>query len=554
MRRRAVAAAAVAVAAAAAAVLGEARAAGEGSEGDPLLWGQGGAGGSAGCRSVDLGGVPGFEAARSFGNCGCAYVDARTLDRATFERDYSEARRPVVLTHATEGWPASEAWGADFLGNAPWGALPVSVEGAELSNPCETALRINERHRYEYPYVGYELDDFLMECIADYNGAQSDTPAAALEKKQTTLSEFAAAALGREDASYFANRLGPDQVFLADLPEEVAGKCHLPRFLVPAVDFLEDIQGSSGGGRSPPTLELGGSKSRSRLHLDGAGRTSWTVALKGQRLVAIWPLYIDLDAFGPQPSESSDATSMVADHNPFNRLPPQISHVQKWNKRTFGDADWDWDAGRSFGPRQGAEHMFPVQPAECVVNEGEVLVVFDSWQTAYNPAPSVALSGRFIDRYAAPGVAWVEFLHSSSLNYWKENNSAMSLYRSIGRNDPDFMPVFLKALAARAQATQAALAAAEEGRAWTFGRYYEASQKNFMAHREGATPWGQPGKAFFESSGYWPLFSAWAEGVVPEIPSGFFEHEIFRNEADGGMAQDAAAPSSPPATSFDGEF
>ena len=106
-------------------------------------------------------------------------------------------------------------------------------------------------------------------------------------------------------------------------------------------------------------------------------------------------------------------------------------------------------------------------------------------------------------------VAWVEFLHSSSLNYWKENNSAMSLYRSIGRNDPDFMPVFLKALAARAQATQAALAAAGEGKAWTFGRYYEASQKNFMAHREGATPWGQPGKAFFESSGYWPLFSAW---------------------------------------------
>ena len=130
----------------------------------------------------------------------------------------------------------------------------------------------------------------------------------------------------------------------------------------------------------------------------------------------------------------------------------------------------------------------------------------------------------------------------------------MSLYRSIGRNDPDFMPVFLKALAARAQATQAALAAAGEGKAWTFGRYYESSRKNFMAHREGATPWGQPGKAFFESSGYWPLFSAWAEGVVPEIPAGFFEHEIFRNKADGGMAQDAAAPSSPPATSFDGEF
>ena len=529
---------------AAGAALGGARGAGEGSAGDPLLWGQAPAGeaSAAGCRSVELAGVPGFEHARSFGNCGCTYVDARTLDRATFEQDFNEARRPVVLTHATEGWPGADSWGAGFFQQSLLGDRRVSIEGGDLANPCKEALVINEKHRYDFPYVGYELDDFLQLCISDYNGAERETPAAALEDKNTTLGEFALAALEHNDAGHFANRLPPGQVSLSDLPEEVAGKCRLPGFLEPEVDFLGEAQ--AGG----PSLEMGAAKSRARLQLNGPGRTAWTTTLKGQRLVAMWPQYVDLDTFGPQPS-GPDATSMVSDFNPFNRFAPQISHVQKWNKRMFGDGEWDWDGGRSFGPRQGAEHLHPVEPAECVVNEGELLVTFDSWHAAYSPLASVALSGSFVDRYAAPGVAWVDFLHSNVLNYWKDSNSAMALYRSIGQTDPEFMPQFLEALAARAKAAQADL---EKEKKWTYGRFYEESRKNYLTHREGGTPWGQPGKAFFESSGYWPLFSAWAEGVVPEIPAGFFEHELFRVDTEGETPPSSTDGS--PSASFDGEF
>ena len=502
----------------------------------------GGAAAAAGCRSVELAGVPGFEHARSFGNCGCTYVDARTLDRATFERDFNEARRPVVLTHATEGWPGAESWEPGFFQQAPLGDRRVSIEGGDLANPCKEALLINEKHRYDFPYVGYELDDFLQLCIADYNGAQSETDAAALKDKNVTLGEFALAALEHNDAGHFANRLPPGQVSLSELPGETAGKCRLPGFLEPEVDFHGEAQ--AGG----PSLEVGAAKSRARLRLDGAGRTAWTATLKGQRLVALWPQYVDLDTFGPQPN-GTDATSMVADFNPFNRFAPQISHVQKWNKRVFGDGEWDWDSGRSFGPRQGAEHLHPVEPAECVINEGELLVTFDSWHAAYSPLASVALSGSFVDRYAAPGVAWVDFLHSRSLDYWKHSNAAMALYRTIGRTDPGFMPQFLEALAARAKAAQADLAG---NKTWTYGRLYEESRETYLAHREGGTPWGQPGKAFFESAGYWPLFSAWAEGVVPELPAGFFEHELFRADAD------AEAPSSPTdgshSAASDGEF
>ena len=44
---------------------------------------------------------------------------------------------------------------------------------------------------------------------------------------------------------------------------------------------------------------MGAAKSRARLQLNGPGRTAWTATLKGQRLVALWPQYVDLDTFGP---------------------------------------------------------------------------------------------------------------------------------------------------------------------------------------------------------------------------------------------------------------
>ena len=72
-----------------------------------------------------------------------------------------------------------------------------------------------------------------------------------------------------------------------------------------------------------------------------------------------------------------------------------------------------------------------------------------------------------------------------------------------------------------------------------------------MAHRKGVTLWGQAGKAFFESSGYWPLFSAWVEGVVHEIPAGFFEHDLFRNGPEGG-GSGVTADVNTPVENFDG--
>lgn len=184
----------------------------------------------------------------------------------------------------------------------------------------------------------------------------------------------------------------------------------LPEFLLPRgfyafeKDTLKPWEKQLGAANR--SLLLGGTGSRSTLHQDGRGWTSWIAVFRGTKLAKVWPGSIDAratfaDPAAPtSPSEEGDADTNDSSLDPFAEVPPTLTAAWARGGR-FGDSRYDfsgWEAAARVQP--------PMLPAECVVRAGDILVTHDFWHAVINLEPTVGVTSNFIDKAAVPAYLW----------------------------------------------------------------------------------------------------------------------------------------------------
>ena len=169
--------------------------------------------------------------------------------------------------------------------------------------------------------------------------------------------------------------------------------------------------------------------SRSPLHLDGAGWTSWIAVVRGTKLFYLWPTDLDYKAAfqmeDPARNQAGDF-SFYAKFDPFAEQSPELEAKFAESGRAFGDELWDWEARDAFSAARSSP-LPPVKPAECIVREGEMIVSWDNWHAALNLEASMAVTGNFIDKFTLPLYLWRLLTYSGRVRSWGEQ--ATNVYR-----------------------------------------------------------------------------------------------------------------------------
>jgi len=337
--------------------------------------------------------------------------DAATLSEHDWETIYN-ARRPVVLTGAMRDWPAMHEWNASFFDREPWRSHKVMLSQHTAFDVClkhvAIAKAVAGRHglpNKKFPTPGYTLlrrgvektcDHFLHTQAAMRTDAQgviarsgkgenitTEEREELLElymehllpfrkvlkvpnrNRRTTLGE-AVTRLSRSAPEDWGTYLFLESAVFESFPrlweEYIHGKA-LTDFLSP-VDFSPPPKEERNKQRS---LLVGAAGSRTSLHMDPFGWTSWIGVISGRKAFRLWPPNATAAFYaadGPL-RYGVDTTSIDA----FNEVPEEA----------------------------GDYHQGPA-PLEVVVEPGEIMVTMDYWHQAHNLEASIAVTGNFVDR------------------------------------------------------------------------------------------------------------------------------------------------------------
>lgn len=260
-------------------------------------------------------------------------VDCRSVSVEAFRRDFEEPRRPCVLLHATDGWPAAQRGGAAAGGDC------------DRAWTWDGLRRRFGAHRFK---VG-----------ADDEGCAVRLP----------LAHFV-------DYVFDASRAGacaddsPLYIFDGSFADKPGSKALASDYSVPSF-FPEDLFALAGPKRRPPHrwLVLGPRRSGSGCHVDPLATGAWNALLQGRKRWALLPPGTPRPAARPRapPGGDGEPAGWFAGH---------------------------WGAVRA-AHRAGAwPHGAPL---ECVQTPGDVVFVPPGWWHAVlNLDHTVAVTHNYV--------------------------------------------------------------------------------------------------------------------------------------------------------------
>lgn len=220
----------------------------------------------------------------------CCDTDRRHIDNMTqsvWDTVYN-GRRPLVLQGVMEKWPAMKKWNTQFFSKMPYRAHAVTLSQHTELDACLQQIQIrnliNQRHRSSklapHPASCSQLldrVDAVPPGTQDEDAVLRDTVlagAAPNRNRETTLGEFMATMQYPVDQHY-----GTYLFLETDLFEQHPGLWKEDIHPVPPLLEPTDFTPREGGFGSAHNLLIGRAGSRSSLHQDPYGETSWCLWL-----------------------------------------------------------------------------------------------------------------------------------------------------------------------------------------------------------------------------------------------------------------------------------
>ena len=412
---------------------------------------------------------------RRAGGCACVYEHIDDLTPERFET-YNRQRRPLVIAGAMEGWPAMKNWRDNaYLTEGAWGKHvfarrdpgtgkkrpPWEEFPSPTDKPCRFARKLQwqrvGRERYDAWMKACEVR--VKKVAKRYRHSKYGAQGELLAKPHTlaqVVDELFGAGKGKQrvrkkwygtyillDTSLFDGHPRLWEANIGTIPK-ILDPSHDegPRDFTPGAPgrvsdypskevyrkvLAESSSRSAGGSRS---LLLGGPMSRSSLHLDGFGWTSWIAVVRGTKLFYLWPTDLDYKAAFQLKDPTATPPSLPnfeAELDPFAEQSPELEAKFAESGRAFGDELWDWEARDAFSAARSSP-LPPMKPAECIVREGEMIVSWENWHVALNVEASMAVTGNFIDKFTLPLYLWRVLTYSGSVRSWVE--LATSVYQT----------------------------------------------------------------------------------------------------------------------------
>ena len=361
----------------------------------------------------------GVTEGRRAGGCDCPVVLAEDMSEEVFQR-LSSLRKPFIIRGAMDSWGAMTRWGGDFFATGPWKDHVIQKGTAnvkdiiEQSSACEVARILGAKNAGRKAVRAYkEACEGLHAKRAAWVAGHS--------KEGVKIGDFARQVFSDDRLvarETYGKYISLDTSLFSAFPEIWEENIDPPAYLFQG-DYMpkkvEDFQpggkeargrkGVVGGSRS---LLFGGKGSRAPLHLDGAGWTSWIAVVKGEKLIYMWhPDTDDKAAFGGRLP-----LNMVhlAKAEPFMENTPEIWAGWRAKGRAYGDRNWDWES-YAVGSGNVGTHMPPMAPMECIVEEGEIVITWDTWHAAFNLEPGIGVTGNFLSSADLPGFIFRDFFN-----------------------------------------------------------------------------------------------------------------------------------------------
>ena len=387
--------------------------------------------------------VSGVEAG-GFGNCGCHYVDAAGMTPEIFEEDYHSRTRPVVLKGALKEFANSTFWG---LGKE--GVLVKALghntireirRERDVANPCKLVASMRKRFdetkeknsqfpEFPFNYDTPEMTEFLKHCkraavrrrllFGTASVDHSDHPKIGefVERVTTGMgldpvngakdlkvkrADLGMAGLIRDFPAAMA-RASRDPDASLELQEWLVHK--LPGYLEPELTFINQAGQGVTAHMGSLDLEIGATYAKSSLRASPIDTSKWYGVTRGQLAVRMWPRQLDTEEqFGPvRDWEDKKVEGYVDAHikreyemDMFNVVPPMI--WRQWRNNTFGNPDWEWNKTMDLTWEEHAQ----IGPMECIVNAGDVVVVFNSWHQYMYLEPGLVISSNFMGIHLVP--------------------------------------------------------------------------------------------------------------------------------------------------------
>ena len=373
--------------------------------------------------------VPGITRAWSYDASAdtCARVAASELTAERYAAEFAAPMKPLIIEGLASSWPAAKWGDPSYLSAAPWGpttpgnGVSSMGDGSERVHQCFWATKRIHEVEAELK-MGEGGDDARLERASLYEAFKrmlvanctararavlplpsqqpftDDYPDGTLgDMVQHTLGDPARNSEPWMPHSSYGQYLTLESDIFGHFPElwdDHVGP--LPEYLRPE-EFLrfekDTVRGGRRGAPANRSLLLGGKGSRSALHQDGYGWTSWIAVLSGSKLAKVWPGSIDAAATFGGGAEEFD---------PFNEYPPEVDEAWARGGRFGAHGDGEFDDGW----RSAAKPRAPMLPAECLIRAGDVLITHNFWHTVVNLEPTVAVTSNFVDEAAAAHYLW----------------------------------------------------------------------------------------------------------------------------------------------------
>jgi len=311
----------------------------------------------------------------------CCQVERRHIDTMTQEawNEVYNAKRPVILQGVMDKWPARTEWDFDFFRKGPWSSHEVQLKQHGPFQACmdteRTIERVQERHGSKGQMdpnceaLLSKVDTIYEDGMAEGGGGLDAISLALQEllgehgrnvRRKVQIGTLMGEMLANQ--SDYGTYLFLESKVFQKHPELWT------KYITPLHPFLDPVDFSphdGNEGASRRNLLLGSAGSRSTLHMDPYGWTSWIAVLSGSKAFRVWP---------PNATKAMYMASEAADSSFASPID------------SFGNDP------------EGATDFLSSQPLEAVLQPGEIIVTMDWWHQAFNLEQGLAITGNFIDK------------------------------------------------------------------------------------------------------------------------------------------------------------
>jgi len=341
-------------------------------------------------------------------------------------------RTPLILQGVMDNWPALTKWkDGSFFASGPWASHQINLTQHSALDVClqqiQIAIEVDWKHELDqvedYPKAGFTLlgeeeavCSRLMAALDRVEASRAPDQSALIRSlvlNNTAPNRQVITTIGAvasqfssdqgQDASQHGSYLFLESRLFSEHPrlwQEYITP--VPDILDP-MDFTPQSHGDRSGRRS---LLIGRKGSRTSLHMDPYGETSWIAVISGKKAFRLWPENATQSLY-PNDGYKSGVKHTMLDS--FNTIPTQAVNYHH-------------------GPK----------PLEVVLYPGEVILTMDWWHQAYNLEDGVAVTGNFIDAGNVEKVLKRAWASGSSA-------TAKSIMSILDQKDPELY----KSMAAR---------------------------------------------------------------------------------------------------------